>query len=194
MVFLKLRTSGSMFWRSAVGALRILLAILAGALVFCATAHAEDTAPEAALKAAFVFNFTKFVDWPGAENLEKFSLCTVGSGLTVDALGAFEGKLAFGKPIHVQRAASGSALRNCQLLFIAEPWSVGYGDMLNEVRNSATLTVSDSPNFLDANGIIMLVREGGRLRFEINLGLAQAKGLKVGAPLLRLARSVRDSR
>lgn len=157
-------------------------------------AQAEDTAPEAALKAAFVFNFTKFVDWPGIESLDKFQLCTIGSGLTVDALGTFEGKPAFGKPIRILRGAQGPALRHCQLLFLAEPWTNAYGDALLEVRNSSTLTVSDAANFLDAGGAIALVREGGRLRFEINLGLAQAKGLKVGAPLLRLAKTVREGR
>lgn len=193
MVFLTLHRIGAAIVRHARPGLRALLLAALVAVALVSTARAEDSAPEAALKAAFVFNFTKFVDWPGAENLEKFSLCTAGSSLTVDALGAFEGKLALGKPIHVVRGAQGAALRNCQLLFVAEPWSAAYGEMLNDVRNSATLTVSDSANFLDAGGIIMLVREGGRLRFEINLGLAQTKGLKVGAPLLRLARSVRET-
>lgn len=155
-------------------------------------ARAEDTAPEAALKAAFVFNFTKFVDWPGAESLERFQLCTTGGGLASDALGAFEGKLVLGKPIHVVRGAQGAAARNCQLLFIGEPWSAGHAELLNEVRSSSTLTVGDSMNFIDAGGVIALVREGGRLRFEVNQNLAQAKGLKVGAQLLRLARNVRD--
>ncbi len=170
------------------------LMVLVLSAAFSPLAQAEDTAPEAALKAAFVFNFTKFVDWPGVENLDKFQLCTVGSGLAVDALGAFEGKLALGKPIRILRGAQGPALRHCQLLFLAEPWTNAYGDALVEVRGSPTLTVSDSENFLDVGGAIALVREGGRLRFEINLGLAQTKGLKVGAPLLRLAKTVREGR
>ena len=181
-------------WLSVMRQWSVRLGVLVAFGLSAATAHADDTAPEAALKAAFVFNFTKFVDWPEAESLSKFSLCTVGSGLTVDALGAFEGKQAFGKPIQVLHAQRGAALRSCQLLFISESGGSANADILNEVRNTTTLTVSDSPNFLDAGGIIALVREGGRLRFEVNLGLAQAKGLKVGAQLLRLAKTVRENR
>lgn len=178
--------------RAVIGG-ALLGVLLAGGLPVD-VARAEDTAPEAALKAAFVFNFTKFVDWPDADSFGKFSLCTVGGGLTADALGAFEGKPALGKPIQVLQGPRGAALRSCQLVFISEAGAGATADVLNELRNSATLTVSDSPNFLDSGGAIALVREGGRLRFEINLGLAQAKGLKVGAQLLRLAKSVRESR
>ncbi len=175
-------------------------AVMLGALLACGltlaagSVRGEDTAPEAALKAAFVYNFTKFVEWPETDVLSRFSLCTVGGGLTVEALGAFDGKHVQGKPIQVTRKPQGASLRSCQLIFISEAGAGVMPNVLADVLNSATLTVSDHPDFLGSGGVIALVREGGRLRFEVNLGLAQAKGLKVGAPLLRLAKVVRDGR
>lgn len=170
---------------------RLGIGVLATLALSPALMAANDTAPEAALKAAFIFNFTKFVDWPGGESLERFNLCTSGTSMTAEALGAFEGKSALGRPIRIVRGVQVGAVRHCQLLFIAEPWQAGHLELLNEARNAAILTVSDAPGFVEGGGIIGLLREGGRLRFEINQEIANSRGLRVGAQLLRLAKSVR---
>jgi hypothetical protein len=152
-------------------------------------ARGDDSVPEAALKAAFVYNFTRFVEWPEAVSTGRFNLCTVGSGATVEALAAFEGKMAWGRQIHVVPASRGAALRACQLIFVGDMIN-GLAEVLAEVRHSATLTVGEGAGFIAQGGLIALVREGERLRFEVDLGSAQSRGLKFGAPLLRLAKTV----
>lgn len=155
--------------------------------------HAEDSAPEAALKAAFIYNFTKFVSWPAPAEQAGFHLCTVGQAAVIEALQGFEGRLVADKPIHVLRNPARERLRDCQLLYVPESWQPNLqASLLQEVQGAAILTVGDGARFIDNGGMIMLLREGGRLRFEINLGLAQAQGFKVAAPLLRLARRVKD--
>lgn len=169
-----------------------LLWLCLGAMI-SAPLQARDSAPEAALKAAFVYNFTKFVSWPALDERTNFQLCTLGQAVVIDALQGFEGRQVAEKAIHVLRNPAPERLRDCQLLYVPEDWHPNLqASLLQDLQGTAVLTVGDGAHFIDSGGMIMLLREGGRLRFEINLGLAQARGLKVAAPLLRLARRVKE--
>ncbi|MBP9714114.1 MAG: YfiR family protein [Sterolibacterium sp.] len=173
----------------------LLSALLGGA----GNTLGEDSAPEAALKAAFIFNFTRFVEWPEVAPVSapapagRFQLCTVGGGATAEALAVFEGKQAAGRMIHVASSVRGAALRGCQLIFVSESVH-DLSEILAEVRHLPVLTIGEGAGFISQGGLIALVREGGRLRFEVGLANAQGSGLKVGAPLLRLAKTVWNAR
>lgn len=152
---------------------------------------AEAAPDESAVQAAFVLNFAKFTEWPPAGVLGKpgaMQLCQFGArDELAQAFRALEGRPLQGLPIQWRRVTRPDEVRGCHVLFIAET-----GLSLAQLGGQPVLTVSDLPGFAQQGGVIGLVRQSGRLRFEVNRGVAQAAGLRLSADLLSLAMSVVD--
>ena len=153
-----------------------------------------DSRAEYELKAAFLFNFSRFVIWPQEQAERDFFICVLGRdpfGLHLEPLA---GRKAGGRHIRILRSLSIAEARSCQVLFIA-------GDSTDEVVNLVAsfkglpiLTVSDRQGFALGGGIIELVQDENRLGFEINLEIARGGGLEISSKLLQLARKVYLSR
>lgn len=152
---------------------------------------AEAAPDESAVQAAFVLNFAKFTEWPPAgtpTRLGTLQLCQFGTRDDLaHAFRALEGRALQGVPIQWRKVTRPDDVRGCQVLFIAEP-----GLSLALLGVQPVLTVSDLPGFVQQGGVIGLVRQSGRLRFEVNRGVAQAAGLRLSADLLSLAMNVLD--
>ena len=149
-----------------------------------------DAAPEeSALQAAYVLNFAKFTEWPPAGLSGRsgaMQLCQFGTrDELAQALRALEGRSLQGAPVQWRKVARVEEVRGCHVLFVAE-----LGLSLAQLGGLPVLTVSDLPDFAQQGGVIGLVRQSGRLRFEVNRGVAQAAGLRLAADLLSLATRV----
>lgn len=154
---------------------------------------AQTTLTEAQLKAAFVLNFARYMEWPAASFAAKDTpvlACVTGQDTIGPALTALEGRSVQGRPLHVRRNVSLEAVAGCHVLFIAEAEERRVMPVLRAVAGQPVLTVSDSERFIEIGGHIGLVVVDERLQFEINRRALEASQLKAGAPLLKLARNL----
>jgi hypothetical protein len=149
-----------------------------------------EEAVEYSLKSAFLFNFTKFVDWPAdafPDEKSPFQLCVLGEdpfGGSLDTVVANES--VNGRPIAVRRLAHGADPKACQILFLGR--AERQPEVLSGLRGSPVLTVGESDRFLAEGGLISFFLEAHRVRFEINLQNVERTRLKISSKLLRLAK------
>lgn len=149
---------------------------------------------EAKVKAAYIFNFTKFVDWPGAEGGmggEPIRICIVGNDPVRVPLEELSGREAKGRPLKIVRVKDASALSSCHILFVSRAERQQVAQILERLQGMPVLTVSDIPQFAQQGGVIGFVAEHNRIRIEINQRAARQAGLKISARLLEVARMVR---
>jgi hypothetical protein len=157
------------------------------------SSRAAEEPLEYKVKAAFLLNFTKFVDWPAAAFAEPdspFLICILGEdpfGQTLDQLVA--GEVVNGRKVAVQRIRNSPAPKSCKVLFIGR--SVGDLPELLPSLGQGLLTVGDREDFIGEGGMIAFVIENRRVRFDINQAAAENAGLKLSARLLNVARSVK---
>ena len=161
---------------------------LVAALALVTAAPAARAADEYDVKAAFIYNFAKFIEWPpqAIVNGAVFDLCIYGSDPFGRALAAVEGKAVGTRALRV-RAVSDRDAPQCQILFFGDGESPEALALLRRLAGSPVLTVSDNPSFARNGGIIRLLVAAGKVRFEINASAASAAGLSVSSHLMRLA-------
>ena len=155
-----------------------------------AGARAES---EARVKAAYLFNFAKFVDWPASAFSSAKAPMVIGI-VGRDAVGdelvrACSGATAGGHPVEVRRIVAADA-RECHLVFIPE--SERGDGVLATTQGSPVLVVGEGEGFTRRGGSLGFVKEGGAVKFEANPKAAARNGLNVSAKLLRVARAVID--
>lgn len=162
--------------------------LIAGALLLAgsAAALAVESVPEFELKAAFLYNFALFTEWPGKPG-ETLTLCLFGKDRFGEAVHGIEGKPVKNAPIRIRRPASLSELRGCHMLFIADSEMHRLGKILEAIRGAPVLTVTDSEGAGRAGAMINLMLVGQRVTFEINTSAVQDAGLSISSKLLRLA-------
>jgi hypothetical protein len=182
-------------WRTAAGIALLAVLLPTGIISF---AHGEpQPVPEYAVKAAFLFNFAKFVEWPDdafADRASPLVLCVLGEDPFGDALGFLKGKTANGRPIVIRYAATLEELDRCHLLFVSSSEKPNLPKILQVTKSRSTLTVGDMEGFARAGGIINLVKTENRVGIEINLEAAQRTRLKISSKLLALAKIVHPGR
>jgi hypothetical protein len=147
------------------------------------------------VKAAFLYNFAKYVAWPEtAFSAGAFHVCVVADVTFVKRVDEIVlGETIEGHPVIRQTPSTAEDARGCNILFVASG-DAGHADAwLAMVRGAHVLTVGDAPDFLARGGVVEFVREGNRVRFDVNIGEAQRAGLVVSSRLLRVARHVSPS-
>jgi hypothetical protein len=171
------------------------ISILACFLTVAMTAAAQSArAPEYQVKAAFLYNFAKFVEWPspafpGSSTL--FRICVLGRDPFGDTLTSIvQGKSIAGHPILSLHVQSPAEARSCHVLFLSQSDPETLKQGLDQLRDLPVLTVGESSDFLPLGGMINFVLEEDRLRFEINLGAAERHHLKLSSKLLAVARII----
>jgi uncharacterized protein DUF4154 len=145
------------------------------------------------VKAAFLSNFTKFVDWPESAFTDERSalkICVLGKDPIGKSLQSIAGANEPGRKRMVLRKAELRDPAICQVLFISRSERGRLPALLSAVRDVPVLTVGDTQGFLEQGGIINFVREGSAVRFEINQEAAERAGLKISSKLMRLASRV----
>jgi hypothetical protein len=154
------------------------------------------TTSEYEIKAAFLFNFAKFVDWPpdAMKNTDgSFVIGILGRDPFGVALEQTIGdKTIRGAAIQIRRFQNLNDLRFCHILFISESEKNGLPGILDKIGDQSILTVSDMPDFARRGGMIHLYMENNRVRFIIHTQAAENAGLKLSAKLLTLAKILSD--
>jgi hypothetical protein len=150
---------------------------------------------EVDVKAAFLYNFTKFVAWPNpTPATEPFRLCVVGDDALRRSLeGTIEGETVDGRALQSLAPRTPEEARACHLLFVGDASGDRASRLLAAVRDAPVLTVSDTADFARRGGGIEFVRENNRLRFDVNVPGAERAGIKVSSRLLKVARRVHES-
>lgn len=167
------------------------LARFLAALMACLATARAATPPESEVRAAITVNFVHFVDWPDNPPASaEILICVAGRSATGDALLAFNGRTVHGRRIAVANRQHTADCGDCRLLFIGESSRRRGEDWLRDLAGQPILTVSESEDFLPNGGIINLARAGNRIVFDVNLGAMRRAGLRLGSPLLRLAREI----
>lgn len=163
---------------------------LAALLLPGSLAHGDNSA--AAIKAAFVYNFAKFVEWPAgafADEHAPLELCLSGAPLE-GRLQALEGREAQGHPIRIRALAGREAPQGCHILVLGELGASDRAQLLQASGRAPTLTIGDYGDFPRDGGMIGLFVAANRVQFSVNLAAAQGAGLRLSARLLQLAHSV----
>jgi len=140
------------------------------------------------LKAAYLVNFLKYVEWPG--NSTSMTICLFGRDTLGAYLASYESRMVGGRELHIRRGIGPDQVADCQLLFVPDNEEARYGVVLRWVDRQPVLTVSDAEIFTRYGGAIALVHADGRLQFDINLAVLNSAGLKPSSQLMRLARQV----
>lgn len=150
----------------------------------------EAASLEYEVKAAFLFNFTKFVQWPAAPSAgadTPFTICIVGDdpfGKALDNI--VQGESVNGRRITVQRLPA-DPQNSCELEYVAKNFSIPASAL---EAGSGVLTVGEGDEFVHHGGMVGFVIDDRRVRFDINLKAATNAGLKLSSKLLAVARSV----
>ena len=151
-------------------------------------------AAEYEVKAAFLYNFTKFVQWPqtGESDLQKpFVIGVAGPETVVRQIEAvIAGRTVLSRPIAVRRVTSTEEAAGSDVLFLSAQDVEGKEDLIGAVRKAHVLTVGESERFSELGGMVTFALIDGRVRFSINQEAAEKAGLKISAQLLKLATAV----
>ena len=141
---------------------------------------------ERAVRAAFVFNLTKYVSWPTARNRLVVGIVGpehIASGLKQ----VLDGKVSDGRRISVVMHTPESELSECDVLYVTEVPLSTLKSILNRAANRALLTVGDNEQFVRTGGMVGLVRSGDQMEIEVNLAALRSRQLNMSSRLLNIA-------
>jgi hypothetical protein len=186
--------------------LRAALAILPILLV-SAWLNAQNApgSSEYLIKAGFIYNFANLVQWPSTSFAQPDSpivIVILGEdhfGTTLDR--ALEGKKVNARPFVIKRARSVSELqrtlgpqKECQILYVSTSEMPHLGEAIQVLRGAPVLTIGETPGFARSGGIINLILEDNKVRFEVNVQAAKDADLNISSRLLALARIIPEGR
>jgi hypothetical protein len=174
-----------------------LLALAAVAVLAGGGVEARQPRTEYELKAAYLYSFGRFVEWPASDPKANgdFTICVLGSDPFGPALDAtLAGVTLRGRKVVGRRLATAAGAAECHILFISASEERQLEAIVAALARSGVLTVSDMPRFVGRGGMIQFVMSAGRVRFEIDLRPARSAGLVLSSELLRVAAAVRSDR
>ena len=155
-------------------------------------AQAQDrVARSHEIKAAFLYNFAKFTEWPQAQSATT-NICLFGEDPIWDPLQSIAGRIAQGRPIKVRRGTALPEVRGCHIIFVSSATEMRrLPTVLESLAREGALTVGDTKEFAGKGGMIGLKVSRNRILMEINLTAVEYAGLKVSSELLTLASVIR---
>ena len=177
--------------RRSFASLLTTACLLLSAVLPAQTAQRE--ASEYQVKAAFLYNFAKFVEWPDTAftNPEApMAFCVIGADPFGPSLDDLQGKRVKNRPVSIQRIDAPADAQRCHVLFISSADNHRMAEITAAVKGSPVLVVGDAERFARRGGTIGFLAERNRVAFEINAGAAKGAGLTVSSQLLKLARTV----
>ena len=163
------------------------------ALLFQIVSIRADSMTEYGVKAGFVYNFAKFVEWPGTvftTAAAPLRLCVLGKSPLDGKLQLLAQRQIHKHPIEITDNPSTQDWPSCQILYLGADQASRLNVLQATLAQAPVLTISDIPNFAEKGGMIELYIEEGRVRFAINPAIAQRAGLKLSSQILRIAKIV----
>lgn len=155
-----------------------------------------DEHKEYLVKAAFIYNFVKFVEWPGAKAIQqqsKIDICVLGDSDLAAAKEVFRAASTARQTLSiVQEPDAKNITKHCHIVFIGKSENAQIGEIMTLLKGSPVLTVSDIDGFAESGGMIGFVTSDNKVKVEVNTKAASAAGLRVDAQLLEIAVKVVD--
>lgn len=156
----------------------------------------QDAQPsEYDLKAAYLLNFTKFIDWPEEDVSAAQKIITigiVGSDPFGDSIKKIEDKKVKDRTIVIKRFAGAKSIELSEILFVPESEKGNFPEILRNIKSKSTLVVCEHSDAAEHGAAIGFYIENKKLRFEINTDITGARGLKVSSQLLKLAKIIKS--
>ncbi|MFQ5639976.1 MAG: YfiR family protein [bacterium] len=153
-------------------------------------------ATEYGIKAAFVFNFAKFVDWPDEAFVDATQPIVIGvvgrDPFGLNLVQTVRGKTVKGRNLVVKRFTRIEDLDFCNILYISSSEKKRMTRIFKKIKDSSVLTIGETKGFAYEGGMIHLFNMDNKVRFEINVKTAERAGLKISSRLLKLAKIVED--
>jgi hypothetical protein len=176
---------------AGIAVMLLLLGLIA--IPACAAEGAEDL--EQSVKAAFLYKFASFVEWPAPALPQPdtpITIAVAGSETILAELGPMVvGRTAKGHPITVRPIRPGDTLAGVHILFVGDSESARLGQWAQAAQTHSTLVVTDADSALTRGSVINFVLAERRVRFEVALDAAERSGLKLSSRLLAVAQHVR---
>jgi hypothetical protein len=152
---------------------------------------------ESQIKAMFVYNFLKFVEWPADSSLaarDPFVVVIMGDGPTADATEHYLETRAIGdRPLSVRRIRWDQSLVGARAVFVVDLDGKKLRRVLDAAAAAHVLTIGEGDSFTTSGGVIGLLVEDRKLRFDVDTSAAEHAGLRVSSKILALSRNVRAS-
>jgi len=173
-------------------------------------AHSEVT-PEYKIKAAFIYNFIKFTDWPEEKPVDANDVITIGiigenpfghafepiidkqvknKTVVIKTFESLEGLNKDPDKNREKQKEQLQAVRKCHVLFICSSEKKYIPKIIDAIQGSSVLTISETGDFLETGGMINFLTENKKVRFEVNLDASEKEKIKISSKLLRLAKRV----
>lgn len=170
--------------------------VCAAALGAVGRTPASANTKEYEVKAAFLFNFAQYVDWPSSAFLSDGAPIVIGI-VGKDSFGSIveqtvKGKSVKGRSFVVRRLTWGQAVKDCHILFISGSEKDKSEQINDLLKGEPVLTVGEISGFAKKGGIVNFVVENNKVRFEINPEAAKRAKLSISSRLLSLAKIVSD--
>lgn len=163
----------------------VLLGLFLSIMLTPAWAQARS---EEQLKAAYLVNFLRYIEWPN--NPPSVTVCLFGRDALANNVMSYEGRTVGGRELRVRRISNVEQMQECHALFIPENEENRLSVVFRTLNGYPVLTVSDIENFAQRGGAIGLVRAPSNLQFDVNADIMQRLGLRPNLQMLRLARQV----
>lgn len=166
------------------------LFLISNLLFSQASQATENSSLEIKLKAAYIYNFLRFVEWPTNENLTS-NICIYG--IKENYRSAFNAMSTLSKKtkkLHIKLLGTNeelNILKTCQLIFITDLADYKTKDILDFIKNGNNLTIGESSKFIQQGGMINFIRVKDKIKFEINAEAVKAANLKIPAKVLRIS-------
>ena len=168
----------------------LLLFLLLGLVTTSLGAHAEPSSQTVdRIKAAYIYNFAKFVDLPAPDD-KTLRLCVIGKNDLNGALQALQHRVAQGREVVVRKEVSIDQIKDCTMVFVGETEATLLPLAARQVGASGVLVISDARQAVDRGAHLALVFSEDRVEFDVNLQQLQKSGIKASSQMLKLARSV----
>jgi hypothetical protein len=142
------------------------------------------------IKAAYLYNFIKYVDWPSYG--DTITIGVLGGNPFGTALGPLDGKIVKGRRLLIKEVDSLRDAQKCQIIFVSSSEKSRLQEIFENLKNARVLTVGETQGFANGGGIINFVEENNKVRFEINADAARRTGLNISSELLKLAKLVKS--
>lgn len=180
-----------------VVAVALCFALLAPARPIRAQSADPSASSEYLIKAGFIYNFAKLMEWPAPAFSQANSPIVIGvlgadpfQGMLDDVL---RGKQVNGREFVVRHLKWGDDLRSCNILFVSSSERAHFDDVFRLIKGLPILTIADTPGFAQRGGIINFVLEDNKVRFDINVSAARQANISISSRLLALARIIPES-
>ena len=141
------------------------------------------------IKAAYLYNFIKYVDWPSYG--DTITIGVLGGNPFGTALAPLNGKTVKGRRLVIRDLDSLRDAQKCQIIFVSSSEKSRLQEIFENLKSARVLTVGETQGFANGGGMINFVEENNKVRFEINADAARRTGLNISSELLKLAKLVK---